>query len=70
MPERQAEAMSDVLKQVELLRLDSLATKADIQAVKTDLQTIKADIIKWVAAMLVAQGAVVAAMIKLMDIVR
>lgn len=66
MQKEQAKAMSDILRQVEQSRLDTLATKAVIQAVKTDIQIIKAEIIKWVAAILVAQSLFIAAMIKLL----
>jgi len=71
--EEQAHKLSDAFKQVERSRLDSLATKADIQAVKTDIQAVKTDIaetkaeiIKWLAAMLVAQAGVIVALNKLL----
>jgi len=44
----------------------SLATKADIDEVKIALAEAKVEIIKWIAGMLVAQAAVIAALVKLL----
>jgi hypothetical protein len=67
--EEQAHKLSDVFKQVEKSRLDALATKADLQLLETKIdvkvETVKAEIIKWVAAMLVAQAGVITALNKL-----
>ena len=67
--EEQAHKLSDVFKQVKKSRLDSLSTKADLQLLETKIdvkvETVKAEIIKWVAAMLVAQAGVITALNKL-----
>lgn len=69
--ERQAEAQVTVLREI----VESeLATKRDLrelelrlttEVVKTNAET-KADILKWVAGMLVAQAALIAALVKLL----
>ncbi len=59
---------------IELIRADIAATKADVEKVRADLEktieltaaNTKVEIIKWVAGMLVAQGAIVAALVKLL----
>ena len=66
---------------IELIRADIASTKADVGYVKTDIEKFKleiektielssartkAEIIKWVAGMLVAQGAIVVALVKLL----
>jgi len=65
--DRQAEAQADVLRDI----IDSnLVTKTDLQiAVKeleAKIEASKNDTIKWVAAMLIGQAAVIAALIKVM----
>lgn len=42
---------------------DNLATKVDLERLKAEL---KAEIIKWVAGMLIAQAAMIAAIVKLL----
>lgn len=42
---------------------DNLATKVDLERLKSEL---KAEIIKWVAGMLIAQAAMIAAIVKLL----
>ncbi len=61
--EEQAEAQVEILKEVLGV---SLATKADIDEVKIALAEAKVEIIKWIAGMLVAQAAVIAALVKLL----
>jgi len=66
---------------IELIRKDIELIHSDIEYVKTDIEKFrleiektielssartKAEIIKWVAGMLVAQGAIVAALVKLL----
>ena len=60
-PEAQAKAEAEALSEAlaETIAIRDLATKADIEAAKTDL-------VKWIAAMLVAQAAVIAALVKLL----
>lgn len=66
-PEKQAEVQAEAL--IEIVD-EHLATKRDLKememALKRDIQEMKSDIIKWVAAMLVAQAAIVASLIKLL----
>lgn len=59
-PESQAKAEAEALTEAlaETIAIRDLATKAD-------LESLKADIIKWVAGLLLAQAAVVAALVKL-----
>jgi hypothetical protein len=65
--EEQAEAQAEVLAEIVE---DKLATKLDLKeleiTLRRELAEIKADIIKWVAGMLVAQAAVIAALVKLL----
>ena len=81
MPEPQArvvvEAQREVLAEVTQAQAVELATKADLAELRADLKTLEADmraivadaratIIQWVAALLVAQAAAVAALVKLL----
>ena len=60
----EVETTKAVLKtDIELIRAEIEKTKAEIQR---DIQFVKADILKWVAGMLIAQGAVVATLVKLL----
>jgi hypothetical protein len=65
-PEKQAEVQAEALAEIVE---DRITTKQDLKEleVRLDLKLaeLKADIIKWVAAMLVAQAAVIAALVKL-----
>ena len=45
--------------------LNTLATKSDVSALRLDMADSKLDIVKWVAGMLIAQAALVAALVKL-----
>ncbi|MCS6786548.1 MAG: hypothetical protein NZ524_05905 [Thiobacillaceae bacterium] len=53
----EAEALAEALAQTIAIR--ELATK-------TDLEVLKSDVIKWVAGLLLAQAALVAALVKLL----
>ncbi len=55
--EKQAEAITNIVKDANV--------SADL-ATKHDLAETKAEIIKWVAGMLIAQSAVIAALVKLL----
>lgn len=61
--ELQAQALAGIID-------ENLATKHDIELVRRDIKemeaSVKADIIKWVAGMLAAQAAIVAALVKLL----
>lgn len=61
--EAQAQALAEIID-------DQLATKQDLKemelAFKSNMAEMKTDIIKWVAAMLVAQAAIVATLVKLL----
>lgn len=65
--EDQAEAQAETLAEIVE---DKLATKADLKELelnlRRDMAELKVDIIKWVAGMLVAQAAVIAALVKLL----
>jgi hypothetical protein len=60
-PSAQAEAFAEAQREAlaEAIELGQLATKAD-------LMELKADLVKWMAGLLVAQAAVVAALVKLL----
>lgn len=60
-PEPQAKAEAEALSEAlaETIAIRDLATK-------TDLESLKSDIIKWVAGLLLAQAALVAALVKLL----
>ena len=57
--EAQAEAFAEIID-------EHIATKQDIARLELKTAETKADIIKWVAAMLVAQAAIVATLVKLL----
>ncbi len=61
---QQSEAVVSVLKKSQ----NELATKLDIAplASKTDLLELKVDLVKWVGALMLAQVAVIAALVKLL----
>jgi hypothetical protein len=61
---QQSEIVVSVLKKAQ----GELATKADIAplASKNDLLELKVDIVKWVGALMLAQVAVIAALVKLL----
>ena len=61
---KQSETVVSVLKKSQ----SELATKLDIAplASKTDLLELKVDLVKWVGALMLAQVAVVAALVKLL----
>lgn len=63
---QQSETVVSVLKKSQ----SELATKSDIAALelafKTDLLELKVDIVKWVGALMLAQVAVIAALVKLL----
>ena len=65
--EEQAEVQAEVLAGI---IDDQLATKEDLKelelSLRQEMAKLKAEIIKWVAAMLVAQAAVVATLVKLL----
>lgn len=65
--EPQAVAITNIVKDAQ--GSADLATKGDLERLKAELRDemkdTKADIIKWVAGMLVAQSAVIAALVKL-----
>lgn len=70
MPEAQAEILAQ--EQANLIE-NRLATKADITTLEKNIEmkfdakieSVKSDIIKWVAGLLIAQAALVAALLKL-----
>ena len=61
--EKQAEAVTRVIKEAQDTHLEELATKADL---KSEIAEAKGEIIKWVAVMLVAQAGAIAALVKLL----
>lgn len=78
MPEKQAQIQAETLVQI---IEDKVATKQDLQLglkelevkikdsevrLNEKMEAIRADLLKWVAGMLVAQGAIVAALVKLL----
>jgi len=66
-PAQQAEVQAQAL--VEIVD-EHLATKHDLKemelALKRDMQEMKSDVIKWVTAILVAQAAIIAVLVKLL----
>ena len=65
--EQQAETLAD--EHVALLN-GNLATKADIEALrlatKADIEAVKSDLLKWMIGLLIAQGGLVVALVKLL----
>ncbi|MEW6068814.1 MAG: DUF1640 domain-containing protein [Nitrospirota bacterium] len=68
LPERAAKEIAAVIKD---MIEERLVTKADLKELEVNLRCemaeIKASIIKWVAGMLVAQAAVITALVKLLQ---
>jgi hypothetical protein len=77
--EAQAKAEMEALQTAfnEAFDVRELATRQDINALRQDIKTlelatkanieaIKSELIKWVAGLLIAQGAIVAALVKLL----
>jgi hypothetical protein len=73
-PEAQAEAVVDTLLEVRDSDLRELVTKSDLKVALAELEarlmreitTSRVDIIKWVAGLLIAQAALVAALVRLL----
>lgn len=66
LPHEQAVAVVQCQQAVfENAMLNTLATKSDVSALRLDMADSKLDIVKWVAGMLIAQAALVAALVKL-----
>ncbi len=61
--EKQAEAQAEALGEIIGA---NLATKKDIEQLRKEIAETKVEIIKWVAGMLVAQAAIIAALVKLL----
>ena len=81
LPEPAAREISEIFREHFIKQEKVLATKADLLVMgdqmrgemsslearlRTDMAQIKADVIKWVAGMLVAQAALIAALVKLL----
>ncbi len=61
--EKQAEVQAEALAEI----IDTnLATKYDIKMLELKIEKAKSEIIKWVAGMLIAQGAIIATLVKLL----
>lgn len=63
----QAEAVADAFREAtseELVTRDYL--DARLETVKANIESAKADMIKWVAGLLIAQAALIAALVKLL----
>ena len=61
--EKEATAVTRVIKEAQDAHLEEPATKADLRA---ELAEAKGEIIKWVAVMLAAQAGLIAALFKLL----
>ena len=59
----QVEAMQDVVKAYDESSRKDLATKGDIQDVRKEIQDVKHEILKWMMGMLVAQSALIVAVV-------
>jgi hypothetical protein len=59
----QVEAMQDIVKAYDESSRKDLATKGDIQDVRKEIQDVKHEILKWMMGMLVAQSALIVAVI-------
>jgi broad-specificity NMP kinase len=67
-PPAQAEAEAEALAEVlaDALKTSDLATRTDVETLRREIAEAKADIIKWLVGLLIAQAAVVAALVKLL----
>ncbi len=57
----EVEALSVAL--AEAIQFGQIATKVDIESLRNEIERAKSDIIKWVAGLLIAQGAVIATLV-------
>lgn len=67
LPAPQAEAIADAFREAtseELVTRDFL--DARLETVKASIEAAKADLVKWVAGLLIAQAALIAALVKLL----
>ena len=67
LPAPQAEAIAEAFREAtseELVTRDYL--DARLETVKASIETAKADLVKWVAGLLIAQAALIAALVKLL----
>lgn len=66
----QAEALTKILREREEDAFGQLATKPDLRLsvaeLKTDLAELKADLLRWTIGLLLAQTAVIAALVRLL----
>ncbi|MEO5355753.1 MAG: DUF1640 domain-containing protein [Nitrospirae bacterium YQR-1] len=65
-----AEALVKVINESETNARKDLSTKEDIAKLEVKIETSKSDIIKWVAAMLVAQASLMAVMFRLLGLLK
>ncbi|MEO5358108.1 MAG: CCDC90 family protein [Nitrospirae bacterium YQR-1] len=72
--EEQAKGLSESIKVAQESSAESGATKGDIANLKAELEvkmeSSKSDIIKWVAAMLIAQACLMAVMFRLLGLLK
>ncbi|MDR0465811.1 MAG: CCDC90 family protein [Deltaproteobacteria bacterium] len=59
----QVEAMQDIVKSYDETSRKELATKGDIKDVRKEIQDVKHEILKWMMGMLLAQSALIVAVI-------
>ena len=59
----QVEAMQGIVQAYDESTRKELATKGDIQDVRNEIQSVKHEILKWMMGMLVAQSALILAVI-------
>ncbi|WP_420264712.1 DUF1640 domain-containing protein [Candidatus Magnetominusculus dajiuhuensis] len=72
--DEQAKGLSEALKVAQETSTEGFATAVGLEKVrlelKADMESSKSDIIKWVAAMLVAQAALIAGMFRLLGLLK
>ncbi|WP_420265711.1 LA_3696 family protein [Candidatus Magnetominusculus dajiuhuensis] len=64
------EAFIKVINESEANSRKDLSTKEDISRLEVKIESSKSEIIKWVAAMLVAQASIMAVMFKLLGLIK
>lgn len=67
LPTAHAEAIADAFREAtseELVTRDFL--DARLESVKASIEAVKSDIVRWVAGLLIAQAALIAALVKLL----
>jgi hypothetical protein len=63
MPEPQARAVADGLREIDL---DNVATKEDVATLRCEIAEVKVDLLKWLVPLFLGQAGLITALVKLL----